>query len=264
MGVGPEGSSAGCSARRCCPCSWVSGSVAELEDERGGPAGRDRADPGRQGQADRRAVVLLNERPTRSAISRPDTLEASSSSRCNGDRGCGICGARTEPTPHRLVERGATSNPVDERPEGGRQRKVRLAIAVVPLTVLLGGTAAFAAGGTTGFGFNAPDIAGAPTGEVAMTGGGAFNPTAGSGTWAFLQLRLPGEPGTARRCWGRVPWRRGARLRVQVHGGDQPGEHQAQTRAAGLLSSRRWERRVLQGDMIVSPSTPDSGRPGCR
>ena len=60
-------------------------------------------------------------------------------------------------------------------------RKVLLlAFAVVPLTVLLEGTAAFAAGGTTGFGFNAPDIAGAPTGEVAMTGGGAFNPTAGS------------------------------------------------------------------------------------
>ena len=60
-------------------------------------------------------------------------------------------------------------------------RKVPLlAIAVVPLTVLLGGTAALAAGATTGFGFNAPDIAGAPTGEVAMTGGGAFNPTAGS------------------------------------------------------------------------------------
>ena len=60
-------------------------------------------------------------------------------------------------------------------------RKVLLlAIAVVPLTVLLGGTAALAAGATTGFGFNAPDIAGAPTGEVAMTGGGAFNPTAGS------------------------------------------------------------------------------------
>lgn len=60
-------------------------------------------------------------------------------------------------------------------------RKVLLlAIALVPLTVLLGGTAALAAGATTGFGFNAPDIAGAPTGEVAMTGGGAFNPTAGS------------------------------------------------------------------------------------
>jgi hypothetical protein len=42
-------------------------------------------------------------------------------------------------------------------------RKVLLlAIAVVPLTVLLGGTAAFAAGGITGFGFNALDIAGVP------------------------------------------------------------------------------------------------------
>ena len=60
-------------------------------------------------------------------------------------------------------------------------RKVLLlAIAVVPLTVLLGGTAALAAGATRGFGFDAPDIAGFPTGEVAMTGGGAFNPTAGS------------------------------------------------------------------------------------
>jgi len=60
-------------------------------------------------------------------------------------------------------------------------RKVLLlAIALVPLTVLLGGTAALAAAATTGFGFNAPDSAGAPTGQVAMTGGGSFNPTTGS------------------------------------------------------------------------------------
>jgi len=41
--------------------------------------------------------------------------------------------------------------------------------------VLFGASATVAVGPNTGFGFNAPDIAGFPTGGVALTGGGAFN-----------------------------------------------------------------------------------------
>ena len=164
------------------------------------------------------------------------------------------------------------------RKEAVMRKVLLLAIAVVPLTVLPGGTAALAAGATTGFGFNAPDIAGAPTGEVAMTGGGAFNPTAGIGARGrFLQLRLPGEPGTARLmpCWRGCPvGRRGAPVgyAVQVHwGGDrtpQDREHQRpDRRAAGrLLSSRRWERRVLQGEhdrLGRRHRSRHNGRPGC-
>jgi hypothetical protein len=48
------------------------------------------------------------------------------------------------------------------------------------MLVQLTASAASASGSHVGFGFNAPDIAGFPTGEVALTGGGAFNPTAGS------------------------------------------------------------------------------------
>jgi hypothetical protein len=49
------------------------------------------------------------------------------------------------------------------------------AFAAGLLTVLLGPSAALASTGNTGFGFNAPNIAGAPTGSVFLTGGGAFN-----------------------------------------------------------------------------------------
>jgi hypothetical protein len=45
--------------------------------------------------------------------------------------------------------------------------------------ILLGPSLAFASGPNTGFGFNAPDIAGAPTGAVFLTGGGAFNLSSG-------------------------------------------------------------------------------------
>src|SRR5438034_6356605 len=53
------------------------------------------------------------------------------------------------------------------------------AFAVASLMVLLGSSSAFASGPNTGFGFNAPNVAGAPTGAVFLTGGGAFNPTTG-------------------------------------------------------------------------------------
>jgi hypothetical protein len=51
--------------------------------------------------------------------------------------------------------------------------------AAVLLIVLLGATAAVAAGPNTGFGFNAGDVAGFPTGAVDLTGGGAFNSSSG-------------------------------------------------------------------------------------
>lgn len=53
------------------------------------------------------------------------------------------------------------------------------ALAVASLVVLLGSSSAFASGPNTGFGFNAPNITGAPTGAVFLTGGGAFNPSTG-------------------------------------------------------------------------------------
>jgi hypothetical protein len=49
-------------------------------------------------------------------------------------------------------------------------------LVMIPFTA----SAAGAAGSHVGFGFNATDIKGFPTGEVALTGGGAFNLTAGS------------------------------------------------------------------------------------
>jgi hypothetical protein len=55
-----------------------------------------------------------------------------------------------------------------------------LALAMVPFAPLIGATPAVAAGANTSFGFNAPDIAGFPAGQVALTGGGVFNATAGS------------------------------------------------------------------------------------
>ena len=58
-------------------------------------------------------------------------------------------------------------------------RLLLLAGAVLVMVQLTASTAG-AAGSHVGFGFNAPDIAGFPTGEVALTGGGAFNPTAGT------------------------------------------------------------------------------------
>jgi hypothetical protein len=56
-------------------------------------------------------------------------------------------------------------------------------IAVVPAVlaaaVLLIAAPASAARGNTGFGFNATDISGFPTGAARLTGGGAFNPGTG-------------------------------------------------------------------------------------
>jgi hypothetical protein len=57
--------------------------------------------------------------------------------------------------------------------------RASLATAAVLLVVLLGATAAVAAGPNTGFVFNAGDVAGFPTGAVDLTGGGAFNSSSG-------------------------------------------------------------------------------------
>jgi hypothetical protein len=61
-----------------------------------------------------------------------------------------------------------------------RPYRLLLFAGAVLMMVQLTASAAGAAGSHVGFGFNAPDIAGFPTGEVALTGGGAFDPTAGS------------------------------------------------------------------------------------
>ena len=75
-------------------------------------------------------------------------------------------------------------NHIPPNPGGSSLRSPRLlyamaAVAVASLVVLLGSSSAFASGPGTGFGFNAPNIAGAPTGAVFLTGGGAFNPSIG-------------------------------------------------------------------------------------
>jgi hypothetical protein len=57
-----------------------------------------------------------------------------------------------------------------------------LAAAAVLLIASLGSSPALAAGSTVGFGFDARDISGFPTGSVALTGGGAFNLSTSAGT----------------------------------------------------------------------------------
>src|SRR6266705_3454629 len=51
--------------------------------------------------------------------------------------------------------------------------------AVLAAAVVLIATPAFAAGGNSGFGFNATGISGFPTGAAFLTGGGAYNPGTG-------------------------------------------------------------------------------------
>jgi hypothetical protein len=50
---------------------------------------------------------------------------------------------------------------------------------VLAAAVLLVSASAFAATGNVGFGFNARDISGFPTGAATLTGGGAYNPVSG-------------------------------------------------------------------------------------
>jgi hypothetical protein len=51
------------------------------------------------------------------------------------------------------------------------------AFAAASLMILAGPSTALASSPNIGFGFNAPSVAGAPTGAVFLTGGGAFNPS---------------------------------------------------------------------------------------
>jgi len=60
-----------------------------------------------------------------------------------------------------------------------RTRVLAGAFAAALLMVLLVASAADAAGRNAGFGFNARDIAGFPSGEVFLPGGGAFNSSTG-------------------------------------------------------------------------------------
>jgi hypothetical protein len=58
----------------------------------------------------------------------------------------------------------------------GRRRWVLFALAATALAL---SASALASHGQTGFGFNARDISGFPTGSATLTGGGAYNPTSG-------------------------------------------------------------------------------------
>jgi hypothetical protein len=57
--------------------------------------------------------------------------------------------------------------------------KVTAMLVVLAAAVLLVSASASAAPGNVGFGFNARDISGFPTGAATLTGGGAYNPTTG-------------------------------------------------------------------------------------
>ncbi len=61
-----------------------------------------------------------------------------------------------------------------------KPHRLLLLAGAVLVMVQLTASAAGAAGSHVGFGFNARQIKGFPTGEVALTGGGAFDLTAGS------------------------------------------------------------------------------------
>jgi hypothetical protein len=64
-------------------------------------------------------------------------------------------------------------------PINARVRVAAGVFALASLVVVLGASAASAAPSRSGFGFNARDISGAPTGAVTLTGGGAFDPSTG-------------------------------------------------------------------------------------
>src|SRR5512132_1839547 len=59
----------------------------------------------------------------------------------------------------------------------GRRRWVLFALAATALG--LAASALAASGGNVGFGFNARNISGFPTGSATLTGGGVYNPTTG-------------------------------------------------------------------------------------
>src|SRR6266536_999340 len=61
----------------------------------------------------------------------------------------------------------------------GEMKIFALVPALLAAAVLLIAATASAAGGNVGFGFNARDISGFPTGSATLTGGGAYNPTSG-------------------------------------------------------------------------------------
>jgi hypothetical protein len=54
-----------------------------------------------------------------------------------------------------------------------------LLFAVAATTLAFSASALAASNGQTGFGFNATDISGFPTGSATLTGGGAYNPVSG-------------------------------------------------------------------------------------
>jgi hypothetical protein len=63
--------------------------------------------------------------------------------------------------------------------EHGRWKIIALVPALLAAAVLLIAATASAAPGNIGFGFNATDISGFPTGAASLTGGGSYNPGTG-------------------------------------------------------------------------------------
>src|SRR6266550_2188283 len=65
--------------------------------------------------------------------------------------------------------------------EGWKMKMKIMALvpAVLAAAVVLVASPAWAAGGNSGFGFNAAGISGFPTGAAFLTGGGSFNPGTG-------------------------------------------------------------------------------------
>jgi hypothetical protein len=63
--------------------------------------------------------------------------------------------------------------------EAWEMKIIALVPAVLAACLLLVAASASAAPGNVGFGFNARDISGFPTGSATLTGGGAYNPVSG-------------------------------------------------------------------------------------
>ena len=105
----------------------------------------------------------------------------------------------------------------------GRRRWVLCALAATALAL---SASALASDGHTGFGFNATDISGFPTGAATLTGGGSYNPVSGfvQVRWR-LSLHERRSPGSAYRV---SRWRR----RSLGHG-RAPEEHELQVHRGG-------------------------------
>jgi hypothetical protein len=77
------------------------------------------------------------------------------------------------------LTRAANYSKGESRSRGTTRKHPWALLALVAALLALAPSALAAAGGQTGFGFNAGEISGFPTGAVFLTGGGAYNPATG-------------------------------------------------------------------------------------